>query len=58
MANQSGQHILRIINQIAEVSPMAIKKNAGKIIDIVFKAIALAMAVAVVVTNILGVMAR
>jgi hypothetical protein len=34
---------------------MAIKKNAGKIIDIVFKAIALAMAVAVVVTNILGV---
>jgi hypothetical protein len=35
---------------------MATKKNAGKIIDIVFKAIALAMAVAVVVTNILGVM--
>jgi hypothetical protein len=58
MANQSGQHILRIINQIAEVAPMATQKNAGKIIDIVFKAIALAMAVAVVVTNILGVMAR
>jgi hypothetical protein len=35
---------------------MATKKNAGKIIDIVFKAITLAMAVAVVVTNILGVM--
>jgi hypothetical protein len=35
---------------------MAIKKNAGKIIDIVFKGVALAMAVAVVVTNILGVM--
>jgi hypothetical protein len=35
---------------------MAIKKNAGKIIDIVFKGIALAMAVAVVVTNILGMM--
>jgi hypothetical protein len=56
MANPSGQHILRIINQIAEVAPMATQKNAGKIIDIVFKAIALAMAVAVVVTNILGVM--
>jgi len=35
---------------------MAIKKNAGKIIDIVFKGVALAMAVAVVVTNILGVL--
>jgi hypothetical protein len=35
---------------------MATTKNAGKIIDIVFKGIALAMAVAVVVTNILGVM--
>jgi hypothetical protein len=39
---------------------MATKKNTNqntsKIIDIVFKGIALAMAVAVVVTNILGVM--
>jgi len=35
---------------------MATRKNSGKIIDIVFKGIALAMAVAVVVTNILGVM--
>jgi hypothetical protein len=35
---------------------MTAKKNAGKIIDIVFKGVALAMAVAVVVTNILGVM--
>jgi hypothetical protein len=35
---------------------MANKKSTGKIIDIVFKGIALAMAVAVVVTNILGVM--
>ena len=35
---------------------MATKRNAGKIIDIVFKGIALAMAVAVVVTSILGVM--
>jgi hypothetical protein len=35
---------------------MAIKQNVSKIIDIVFKGIALAMAVAVVVTNILGVM--
>ena len=35
---------------------MAVKKNAGKIFDIVFKSIALAMAMAVVVTNILGVM--
>ena len=31
-------------------------KNAGKIIDLVFKGLALAMAVAVVVTSILGVM--
>jgi len=35
---------------------MAVKQNTGKIIDIVFKGIALAMAVAVVVTNILGLM--
>ena len=35
---------------------MATMKKAGKIIDIVFKGVALAMAVAVVVTNILGVM--
>jgi hypothetical protein len=35
---------------------MAAKHNTGKLIDIVFKGIALAMAVAVVVTNILGVM--
>ena len=35
---------------------MATRKNTGKIIDIVFKGIALAMAVAIVVTNILGVM--
>jgi len=35
---------------------MATKRNAGKIIDIIFKGIALAMAVAVVVTSILGVM--
>jgi hypothetical protein len=35
---------------------MAAKQNFGKIIDLVFKAVALAMAVAVVVTNILGVM--
>jgi hypothetical protein len=33
---------------------MATKTNVGKIIDIIFKGIALAMAVAVVVTNILG----
>jgi hypothetical protein len=35
---------------------MATKKNTGKIVDIVFKGVALAMAVAVVVTNIMGVM--
>lgn len=35
---------------------MATKTNVGKITDIIFKGIALAMAVAVVVTNILGVM--
>jgi hypothetical protein len=35
---------------------MAAKKNTGKIVDLVFKGVALAMAVAVVVTNILGVM--
>ncbi len=35
---------------------MASKKNTGKIVDIVFRGIALAMAVAVVGTNILGVM--
>jgi len=32
------------------------KENIGKLVDLVFKAVALAMAVAVVVTNILGVM--
>jgi hypothetical protein len=32
------------------------KRSAGKIVNIVFKAVALAMAVAVVVTSILGVM--
>jgi hypothetical protein len=32
------------------------KENIGKFVDLVFKAVALAMAVAVVVTNILGVM--
>ncbi len=31
-------------------------KKIGKIVDLVFKGVALAMAVAVVVTNILGVM--
>ena len=35
---------------------MAPKKNTGKIVDLVFKGVALAMAVAVVVTNIMGVM--
>lgn len=35
---------------------MTTKKNTGKIVDLVFKGVALAMAVAVVVTNILGVM--
>ena len=35
---------------------MATKKNTSKNIDIVFKAVALAMAVVVVVTSILGVM--
>ena len=35
---------------------MANNKNFGKIVDLVFKAVALAMGVAVVVTNILGVM--
>lgn len=34
---------------------MITRKNVGKIIEFVFKGIALAMAVAVVVTNILGV---
>jgi hypothetical protein len=32
------------------------KENIGKLVDLVFQAVALAMAVAVVVTNILGVM--
>ena len=32
------------------------KENVGKLVDLVFKAVALAMAVVVVVTNILGVM--
>jgi hypothetical protein len=32
------------------------KENVGKLVDLVFKAVALAMAVAVVVMNILGVM--
>ena len=35
---------------------MSAKKNFGQIIDVVFKGVALAMAVAVVVMNILGVM--
>ena len=35
---------------------MANTKNFGKIVDLVFKAVALAMGVAVVVTNIMGVM--
>ena len=35
---------------------MADNKNFGKIVDLVFKAVALAMGVAVVVTNIMGVM--
>ena len=35
---------------------MANNKNFGKIVDLVFKAVALAMGVAVVVTNIMGVM--
>jgi hypothetical protein len=56
MANPSRRHILWKTNQIVEVAAMATKRNAGKIIDIVFKGIALAMAVAVVVTSILGVM--
>lgn len=32
------------------------KENVGKLVDLVFKAVSLAMAVAVVMTNILGVM--
>ena len=35
---------------------MADKKNIGKIVDLVFKAVALTMGVAVVITNIMGVM--
>ena len=35
---------------------MANNKNIDKIVDLVFKAVALAMGVAVVVTNIMGVM--
>ena len=35
---------------------MATKQNVGKFINLVFTAIALAMAVAVVVTSILGIM--
>ena len=35
---------------------MATNKNIGKIVDLIFKAVALAMSVAVVVTNIMGVM--
>jgi hypothetical protein len=35
---------------------MATNKNIGKIVDLIFKAMALAMGVAVVVTNIMGVM--
>jgi len=35
---------------------MTTKKSTGKIIDLVFRGLALAMAVAVVVTSILGVM--
>ena len=35
---------------------MATNKNIGKIVDLVFKAVALAMGVAVVTTNIMGVM--
>jgi hypothetical protein len=35
---------------------MVTKKSTGKIVNIVFKGVALAMAVAVVVTNIMGVM--
>jgi len=35
---------------------MATNKNIGKIVDLIFKAVALAMGVAVVVTNIMGVM--
>jgi hypothetical protein len=54
MANPFLRHILRAINLILEVALMATKTNVGKIIDIIFKGIALAMAVAVVVTNILG----
>jgi hypothetical protein len=35
---------------------MATKEKVGKLVSLVFKAIAVAMAVAVVVTNLLGVM--
>ena len=56
MANPSLSHILLAINLLLEVALMTTKKNVGKIIEFVFKGIALAMALAVVVTNILGVM--
>jgi hypothetical protein len=40
--------------KFVEVIHMATNKNIGKIVDLVFKAVALAMAVAVVVLNIMG----
>jgi hypothetical protein len=42
--------------KFVEVIQMATNKNIGKIVDLIFKAMALAMGVAVVVTNIMGVM--
>jgi hypothetical protein len=54
-ANRAGRILLVTLNQIGLEVAMK-KENIGKLVDLVFKAVALAMAVAVVVTNILGVM--
>jgi hypothetical protein len=53
--NRAGYKLLVTLNQIGLEVAMK-KENIGKLVDLVFKAVALAMAVAVVVTNILGVM--
>jgi hypothetical protein len=53
--NRADRILLVTLKQIGLEVAMK-KENIGKLVDLVFKAVALAMAVAVVVTNILGVM--
>jgi hypothetical protein len=53
-ANRAGRILLVTIKQI-DLEVAMKKENIGKLVDLVFKAVGLAMAVAVVVLNILKV---